>query len=383
MKTSSRTVRAAHYRTGRISEIIIRDGQVVAIHPSRGSTPLVYGPGLFDIQVNGFAGIDFLNASITPERFRYAVHRLWQHGTTHFLPTICTGPTQQLFRGLRCVVDACRQFPELRPSVMGIHLEGPYISRVEGARGAHPLRFIVRPNPVQFGRLQKAAEGMIRMVTLATEVDGGLRLARTLSRRGIVVALGHTNATPEEIAEGVAAGARISTHLGNGAAQVLPRHRNYIFAQLADDRLFASFIADGHHLPPYVLKSFLRAKPRDRSILTTDCVSPAGAPNGNYTVGDINVKVGRDRVVREPGTPYLAGSALTMDDGISNAVRMAGVSLADAWDMSSSTPWQLMRSASLSRRPSLAQCFVVARPSQKHFAIQLTVINRHVVYCHR
>ncbi len=373
-------INAAHYKTGKVVEFTFRDGRLVSSRPSRSRTGLLYGPGLFDIQVNGFAGVDFNHADFTPESFRVAVHAMWRYGTTHVMPTIITAPPEKMAFYLGVIRDAMGRFPELRRCMAGVHQEGPYFANLDGVRGAHPPENIVLPTVPHFNSMQKAAGGMIRMLTLAPEVKGALPFIRTLSKRGVMIAIGHTHSTPVEIRAGVDAGARISTHLGNGSEQIMPRHHNYMLAQLADDRLYASFIPDGHHLPPFVLQTFFRAKPAEKRILTTDCMAAAGAPVGRYTIGRLVVEVGRDRQVRQPGKPNFAGSAITMDEGITNAVRLGGVSLQEAWDMSSVYAWNLMRRASLVREPSLGDTFIIARHAGGRFGVQATVIGRKLVY---
>lgn len=371
-------IRAAHYRTGRVAEFTFEKGRLTLAVPVRGKSDLLYGPGFFDIQCNGFAGIDFNHPEPTAEGLRAAVHALWRYGVTHVMPTIMSGPPERMAVGMRMVAATVARFPEVRGCIPAIHQEGPYFSEAEGARGAHPPQEIIAPRLGHFDRLQRAARGMIRMVTLAPERENALSFIRTLVRRGIVAAIGHTSATPAQITQAVHAGAGISTHLGNGSAQMLPRHHNYILAQLGEDRLYASFIPDGHHLPPWVLKSFLRAKTFGKSVLTTDCIAAAGAPPGRYTIGWLVVEVGRDRIARQPGQPNFAGSALTMDEAVANAVRFADVPLATAWEMSSLNPWNVMRRAALLRQPRLADTFIIAHFQRNRFAVQATVIGRRL-----
>jgi len=371
---------AAHYKTGKVSEFVFRDERLVSTRPSRSRTPLLHGPGLFDIQVNGFAGVDFNHPDFSAEGLQTAVHAMWRYGTTHVMPTIVTGSPERMAAGMKAIATACKAFPEIRASIPGIHQEGPYFANVEGVRGAHPPEKIIPPTLSHFNALQRSAGGMIRMVTLAPEIRGALGFIRNLARRGIAIAIGHTNATTADITAAVKAGARTSTHLGNGSAQMLPRHHNYILAQLGEDRLFASFIPDGYHLPAFVLQSFFRAKPAEKRILTTDCMAGAGAPPGRYTVGWLVVEVGRDKLVRQPGKPNFAGSAIAMNEGVANAVRLGGVTLEEAWDMSSIHPWNLMRGAALMPPPRLSDTFIIARCQAKQFDIRATVIGRRLVY---
>ena len=217
-------------------------------------------------------------------------------------------------------------------------MEGPYISPADGPRGAHRLAD-VRPASVgDFNRRQDAADGRIVLVTLAPEIGGAIALIEHLVASGVRVACGHTAAAPEQIADAVAAGATLATHLGNGCAQMLPRHPNAIWELLAADGVFASFIVDGHHLPPATVKAMVRAKGIGRSILVTDAVAAAGCEPGTHTLGGVTCELSDDGRVSLPGTPYLAGSALTLDRAIANTVRYTGLPLESVIPMASVIP---------------------------------------------
>ncbi len=195
------------------------------------------------------------------------------------------------------------------------------------------MRWVRPPDAAEFRRWQDAARGHVRLVTLAPEWPGAPAYIETLVAEGVVVAIGHTRATSEEIADAVSAGATLSTHLGNGSHTILRRHPNYIWDQLAEDGLTASFIADGIHLPPAFLKAAIRAKEVARSVLVTDASTPAGSPPGRYRLGAQDLELTVDGRVVLAGQDRLAGSALRMDDAVGNAVRLAGVSLPEAVTM--------------------------------------------------
>jgi N-acetylglucosamine-6-phosphate deacetylase len=224
------------------------------------------------------------------------------------------------------------------PAIAGIHMEGPYISPNDGPRGAHPRAHAIDASLDDLRRRQDAAAGRIVLVTLAPEIPGALAMIEYLADRGIRVALGHSEASPEIIRDAIRAGATLSTHLGNGCAAMLPRHPNLIWEQLAADELYASFIVDGHHLPPSTVKVAVRAKSPQRTILTTDAMAAAGCPPGSYRIGDADVDVGADRRVSLRGTPYLAGSALTMAESVVNTVRFTGMPMDDVLPMASTVP---------------------------------------------
>lgn len=289
-------------------------------------------PGFFDIQVNGFAGIDFNTPDLTAERVRAALEALRVTGVTRLLPTLITGPLDRFTvcaRALNAVGD---------PAIAGIHMEGPYISPLDGPRGAHPLAHCRAASRDDFDRRQDAAGGRIVLVTLAPEVDGAVPLIERLVQQGIRVAIGHTAAAPAVIRDAIAAGATLSTHLGNGCAATLPRHPNLIWEQLAADELWASLIVDGHHLPASTVKVMTRVKSPRKAILVTDAMAAAGCAPGSYTIGELEVDVSEDRRVSLRGTPFLAGSALAMPAAVANTVRFTGLSLYDALYMASEGP---------------------------------------------
>lgn len=232
----------------------------------------------------------------------------------------------------------------------GIHLEGPSLSAEDGPRGAHDQAFIRDPDWDEFAAWQEASGRRIRLVTVAPEREGAIPFIRRLAESGVSVSIGHTNASTESIAAAVDAGAVMSTHLGNGAHPLLPRHPNYIWDQLAEDRLWGAFIADGHHLAPAVLKAMLRAK-RDRFVLVSDCVKLGGMPAGRYRshIG-AEVELHPSGKLTTAANPLiLAGSAQPLDVGVANAVRFAGISLAEAVEAVTSRPATLLGQPELGR----------------------------------
>jgi N-acetylglucosamine-6-phosphate deacetylase len=289
-------------------------------------------PGLVDIQVNGFGGVDFNAADVTVDDVYRALPVIRSTGVTRFLPTFITGSLERFAHGARVMLDVGD------PSIAGIHLEGPYISPTDGPRGAHPLAHTKAGSIDDFHRRQDAAEGRIVLCTLAPEVAGALELTEYLVEHGVRVAIGHSEASPETIRDAVSAGATLSTHLGNGCAAILPRHPNLIWEQMAADELLASLIVDGHHLPPAMVKSVIRAKSPLRTILVSDAMAAAGCGPGGYRIGDVEVTVGTDKRVSLRGTPFLAGSALTMSDAVANTVRFTGLALEDVLPMASTVP---------------------------------------------
>ena len=292
----------------------------------------VTSTGFVDLQVNGFAGVDFNTPGLPADALPRALAAMRATGVTRCLPTLITSSFDR-FAACAAAILAC---PD--PAIAGIHMEGPYLSPFDGPRGAHPAHHVSAASVDDFRRRQDAAGGRIRLVTLAPEAAGAIALIDHLVRADVRVAIGHTAASGAQIADAVSAGATLSTHLGNGCAAMQPRHDNVIWAQAATDRLHATFIADGHHLPASVLKSLVRAKQSTRSILVTDAMAAAAAPAGRYRLGDIEVERDGNGRVGLPGTPYLAGSALTMDEAIGETVRATGLDVEDVVAMASTQP---------------------------------------------
>lgn len=300
-------------------------------------------PGLFDLQVNGFAGIDFNGRDLTADRVHEALERLRETGVTRCLPTLITSSFDDFCGNARVFAGLTGA------AIAGLHMEGPYLSPAEGARGAHPKQHLTAASLDDFERRQGAAGGRIRLVTLAPEVPGALRLIEHLAASGVRVAIGHTAAAPAQIADAVSAGATLATHLGNGCAQMLPRHPNVIWEVLASDSLVASLIVDGHHLPGSTVKAMIRAKGTARTVLITDAGAAAGCAPGTYTIGGVNCVLDADGRVSLPGTPYLAGSSLRLNDAIANTVRFTGCSLHDVAAMASTVPAAYLGTPTLGR----------------------------------
>ncbi len=308
------------------------------------SAPEAYlAPGFIDLQVNGFAGADYNSPSTTVESIAKSVQALHSTGVAAFFPTVITGSPEGMAGALRNLARAKAELGEAAASMEGFHVEGPHISPEDGPRGAHPAQWVRPPDLDEFRRWQEAAQGNIRLVTMSPEWPEAPGYIDRLTREGVVVSIGHTKASGAQIQDAVRAGATLSTHLGNGAHAILPRHPNYIWEQLAEDRLAASFIVDGHHLPGSFLKVAVRAKGVERSVLVTDAVAPAMCTPGPYRLGEVDIELRDDGRVTMRGVERLAGSSLRMDHAIGNAMRMAGVSLAEAVTMATRNPARVGR----------------------------------------
>lgn len=304
--------------------------------------------GFIDLQVNGFAGVDYNSPSSSHEEIIRSIRAILQTGVTRFFPTVITGSPADM-SGALANLAAAKETSWEAAAMEAFHLEGPYISPQDGPRGAHPERWVRPPDLDEFHRFQEAALGNIRLVTLSPEWPDAPRFIEALVGEGLVVSIGHTNATAAQIAAAVSAGASLSTHLGNGAHAMLPRHPNYIWDQLAEDRLAASFIVDGIHLEPAFLKVALRAKGLERSLLVTDAVMPAGCAPGRYKLGEVDVELHSDGSVRLLGGTRLAGSALRMDKALQNVMSIAGLSLREAITLATRNPARIGRIASRQR----------------------------------
>jgi len=289
-------------------------------------------PGLVDLQVNGFAGVDFGDPRLTAAAVARAVEAIGKTGVTRFLPTLVSSPLEVFTACARTLLSGGHA------AIAGLHMEGPYISPEDGFRGAHARAFVRDAEIDDFRRRQDAAGGRIRLLTLAPEVLGALALVEHAVAAGVRVAIGHTAATGVQIADAVRAGATLSTHLGNGCPALLPRHPNVIWEQLGEDRLLASFIVDGHHLPPATVRAMVRAKTPQRTLLVTDAMAAAGMPPGRYTLGGQEVEKDASGRVAAPGATNLAGSALSLDVAIGNAVRYTGLELQEVVAMASARP---------------------------------------------
>ncbi|HIA68066.1 TPA: N-acetylglucosamine-6-phosphate deacetylase [Candidatus Poribacteria bacterium] len=294
-------------------------------------------PPLIDIQVNGFAGYDLNSDDVKTADVCQMVKSLWKTGTGFCCPTVVTGSNQRMSKSIQ-VITAALKDPTINRSIIGIHVEGPYISPQDGPRGAHPKEHVRQPNWDEFQRWQDIAEGQIKILTLAPETEGAITLIEKLRESGVVVAIGHTGAEHQQIQDAIQAGATMSTHLGNGAHAQIRRHPNYIWDQLAADELHASFIVDGHHLPPSVVKSMFRAKGLERAILVSDAVHLAGLEPGRYQFGSQDIELTSNQSVRLYDTDYLAGSAIELARGVENSVKFAEISLDQAFRLATVQP---------------------------------------------
>lgn len=354
---------ARHFSTAQPVELTVDGDTIHSIEPlpaddrSADALPWV-APGFFDIQINGYNGIWFSSPQLTVDDVVQVTEALVRKGITRYFPTLITASHEALRHGFETLRAACERHGLVGQAVAGYHLEGPYISAEDGPRGAHPLQHVRPADFDEFQALQSASGNRIRLVTLAAEAEHAEDFIRSCRRTGVVVALGHTGASPEQIQAAIRAGAQLSTHFGNGAHGSLRRHPNYLWEQLASDQLRASVIADGWHLPASVLQCVLKCKGRQGTILTCDVSGYGGCAPGTYQEGDVAVEVLDDgRIVVAGQRQFLAGSGATTGDCIVRMVAATGVSLADAVHMATKNPADLLQETLPVLEPGQAASF--------------------------
>ncbi|TDF93211.1 N-acetylglucosamine-6-phosphate deacetylase [Paenibacillus piri] len=335
-----------HWITGENIAVTVEGSRVVVVEPAEPAHLTAdrwIAPGLIDVQLNGIGGFDLNDADMTVETVRQVVRTLHRGGVTRFCPTVVTGTRERMLRCLRTIAEACEADPQVDYAVIGIHVEGPFIALEDGPRGAHNRKWVRDPDWQEFMAWNEAAGGRICKVTLAPEKPGAVSFYKQLRQLGIVGSIGHTAATEEQIQAAVEAGATMSTHLGNGAHPYIKRHPNYIWAQLADDRLWAGLIPDGFHLPMSTLKVMIRTKGR-KAILTSDAVHLAGMPPGRYrTHINDDVVLEADGFLHLAATPdILAGSATPLHIGLQRAAAAGICSFGEAINMATLHPAELL-----------------------------------------
>lgn len=286
-------------------------------------------PGFLDIQVNGYRSKDY-SAELNTPQIEALVQELASSGTTKHFPTIITNGENRIIKSIRQIVTAKRESTLVAHAIPGIHIEGPFISPSEGSRGAHDPQFIRTADFKEFLRWQEAAEGCVRIVTVSPENEETLEFISKVVTTGVIVGIGHTDASPELIQKAVDAGARLSTHLGNGSPSMIPRLKNFIWKQLAEDRLSAGLIADGFHLPDYTLQAFVRCKGPGKTILVSDVTALGGNPPGLYHWGTMTIQVFPDGHLGLRGTENLAGASYLLDRGVAFLASHTDFSLTDA-----------------------------------------------------
>ena len=336
------TLRANDYKTGLLSEITVAGGLIRSIRALAddpdASAPWVC-PGFIDVQVNGFGGFNLNGGEVDRHTLPGMLGALAAHGVTSCMPTIITASNAAMSGSIEAIRQACEDDPATDAAVVGIHLEGPYLSAAPGFRGAHPPSEMRDPDARELLEWQRASGGRIRKMTLAPEREDAIAFIRLLRQHGIIAAIGHSNASSGQIAEAIEAGLTMCTHLGNGTHYMLPRHAACVWDLLAARGLYAGFIADGHHLPRAVVETIVAMK-GDKAVLVSDAVHLAGLAAGKYGThigGDVELlPSGRLQLAADPNV--LAGSAMSMLDGVNYLLKLYPDNMKGVIDMATAHP---------------------------------------------
>ena len=327
-------VHAWHYQRRRPVKVRWRDGVITSIRTTRADPreDVWIAPALFDPQINGFGGVDFQQDGIDVEQLQLSIRKLRAAGCGRFLLTLVTDEWSKLTRRLRHLIGLRRRSLELRDAIAGWHVEGPFLSSESGFHGAHNPAFMIDPTLKRIRELRGIVGSQPLLLTMAPERRGALEAIRLARRLGIMVSLGHTNASAECLAQAVKAGATGFTHLGNACPQMLDRHDNILWRVLDTPGLNVSLIADGIHVSPGLFRLVHRVLSGASIFYTTDAMAAAGSPPGRYTIGGIEVEVGEDGIVRQPGKTNFAGSSLRPIDGLFSAAKMLDQPWQKVWD---------------------------------------------------
>ncbi|MDO6802360.1 amidohydrolase family protein [Wenyingzhuangia sp. 1_MG-2023] len=378
-----RVIKGIHYKTKQPVEITLDNGLIAEIesNPTLKSEKTI-APGLVDLQINGFRGVDFNEEELQESDVVKITEYLWQEGVTSYYPTLITNSDCAVCTALETIVSACEKDIYINKTISGIHLEGPFLSLEDGPRGAHPLKYVKAPDWNLFCKWQKLAKGKIKMITLSPEWPEAIAFIKQCVASGVIAAIGHTAASSEQIKEAVLAGARVSTHLGNASHATLPRHANYIWEQLAAEDLWATIIADGFHLPKSVLSVFVKVK-GEKCVLVSDATRFAGLPSGSYSShigGEIELNDDGKLFIKD-NPNMLAGSAQSLCWCVDHLVNSEIATLSTALDMASIKVQQLLgeKGAMGLEKNAIADVIVFERTNNK-INILKTIKAGKVVY---
>lgn len=379
------SIEGIHYLTGKPVRIEICDGLIGNVNEIKASDErsnnLFIAPGLIDNQINGYVNVDFSGNNLSLHDLITAAKAIWKDGVTSFLPTLVTNSNENLLRNFRILDETIRNDKQLSESIPGFHLEGPYISPDEGFRGAHSPKYIRKPSFDEFMRYQEAAGGRIIQITIAPELEGAMDFISSCSKAGVIVAIGHTNASADQILQAVECGAKLSTHLGNGCANLINRHKNPLWPQLANDQLTPSIIADGHHLTPEEIRVFYKVKGSDSIILTSDVIFLAGMAPGKYSFLESEVNLTSEGMIINTELNCLAGAFFPLKKGVENIMNFTGCSLTKAINMASGN---VARIYGLSNRGTLDQGkradIIQFERNRNEFMIRKTFLNGKSVF---
>lgn len=331
---------------------------ITAAGLSPGRLPVI-GPGLFDVQINGGGGVEFSSDTLTEADVLSVFNRVMKQGVFRFCPTVTTNSPETIKHAMKTIVDTIESHPEYAEFMVGIHLEGPFISQTDGARGAHPKEHCRPYDLALFDEFQRAARGMIRIVTLSPEYEGAEEFIEELRDSGVLVALGHTNATALQIVQAADAGAKFSTHLSNATQHLLPKLENYFFAQMTDDRLMAGMIADGFHVSPMLMQIILRTKGANRLVLVSDQASVAGLPPGKHKTGLCELEIlPNGKIAMANDAHLLAGASSPLSSGMANLMTIGPLTLKEVYPMVTEHPANLLDLPKYSNTDDMEQDFL-------------------------
>jgi len=368
-----------HYRLEEPICVTVEEGRIHSVellHDESGEDWPWIAPGFFDLQVNGFGGQWFSDEGLTPEAVRPVLEAYLARGVTRLCPTLITNSFEAIRDGLVAIREACERDVWVDRMVAGCHVEGPYIASEDGPRGAHPRVHVRGCSVDEFQRWQEASGNRIRLMTLAPEAPGAVDFIREVTAKGVVISIGHTAANGEQIRAAVEAGARLSTHLGNGCHPVLPRHPNYLWDQLGEPRLSASLITDGYHIPASFVRSVLFAKGLGHCIITCDASGLAGSPPGTYEYNSGRFEVLEDGPIVIAGQrQLLAGSGSLTDECVAKIIEQTGISLADACDLAGHNPAALLECEEISLNPGSRADLVVFDHVEGRLQVRTTVLD--------
>ena len=325
---------------GKGYEICVADGIIADIreYPDVPEGRFICPGGLIDTQVNGAIGFNYSGENLDVNQVIQICENLAKHGTLQHFATIITRPEELILRNLDVIVKAVEEDEFVRRSITGIHIEGNFISRLDGPRGAHDLRYVRDADIAEFDRWNTHACGLLKYITIGAEANGAEQLIRHAVSKDVAVAIGHTGATREQIDRAVDAGATLSTHLGNGVFSKLDRFENPIWPQLRNKGLTTGLIADGDHVTPDLVWVISRCKDSDHIILVSDLHHCAGLPPGRRQDGPLEIDIVKDGAVRVAGTPYLAGAGVHLLKCIWNYSRFTGTDLQTSFKLGTVNP---------------------------------------------
>jgi len=370
--------------TGKTEELSFENGTVTNVfeRETEKTNNLFIGPGLIDLQINGINGIDFNNPDLTWQDVVTATYYLLSRGITTFLPTVITNSDKNICKIVHTIHQACLSDSLVNDCILGIHLEGPFISPVAGAKGAHDEKYIKAPDWKVFQKFQEAAGGKIKLITIAPEWEGSSSFIQKCRENKIFVSIGHSLANSEQIVAAAKAGASLATHLGNAVPLMLPRHPNIIWDLLAEEELYACIIADGLHIPNSFIKVVIKNK-AENTLIVSDATCFAGMLPGEYQnhIGGTVVLDEEKRVSLKSTPGLLAGAAKSLLENVENLINQNLATLSESWKMASTNVAKLLAKHDetfYNKNDDL----VIFQLNGKEIQIEKVIKNRRIVFEH-